>query len=300
MKHKYDHMLRDNLKDSVIASAETFFGMKVVHYQLLDTIETVTQKREVDFICIVELADGSKRLLQIEFQTQDDQDMVFRMRNYWALYQDRYRLPMDQFVLYLGQKPSKMATSIQQVIPDEKQNYAYGLLSLRDLNYEQLLTGGTPGTMVLAILANFSGQAPEQVIKQIVKSIQRSAPTTALLEKYLRQLIHFSGLRNLDIETKKIVKAMPIEYDYTQHILFKDGVKLGEERGEERGRKLGEERGRKLGEERGRKLGEERGELRKSEVIATNMLKKGHYSTQEIAELTGLTEAQIQRLQGKL
>ena len=73
---------------------------------------------------------------------------------------------------------------------------------------------------------------------------------------------------------------MPIEYDYTQHILFKDGAKLGEERG--------------------RKLGEERGELRKSEVIATNMLKKGHYSTQEIAELTGLTEAQIQRLHDKL
>ena len=85
---------------------------------------------------------------------------------------------------------------------------------------------------------------------------------------------------------------MPIEYDYTQHILFKDG--------KEAGVKEGEERGRKLGEERGRKLGEERGELRKSEVIATNMLKKGHYSTQEIAELTGLTEAQIQRLQGKL
>ena len=95
---------------------------------------------------------------------------------------------------------------------------------------------------------------------------------------------HFSGLRNLDRETKNIVKAMPIEYDYTQHILFKDGVKLGEERGEERGRKLGEERG----------------ELRKSEVIATNMLKKGHYATQEIAELTGLTEAQIESLQRKL
>ena len=70
--------------------------------------------------------------------------------------------------------------------------------------------------------------------------------------------------------------TMPIEYDYTQHILFKDG------------------------KEAGIKAGEERGELRKSEAIALNMLKKANYTIQEIVELTGLTESQVKELKSNI
>jgi len=116
-----------------------------------------------------------------------------------------------------------MATSIQEVVPREKQNYQYTLIELRNVDYEQLLASDVPEAIVLAILANFKGHSAEVLIRQIVKSLQRCAKSATLLEKYLRQLNHFSGLRTLDIEIKQIVEAMPIDYDYTQHILYKDG-----------------------------------------------------------------------------
>jgi len=223
MKHKFDHMLRDNIKETVQAAASTLFGLEVIRFQIVDTIETVTQKRETDFMSIVTLAEGLDELLHVEFQTTDDPDMVFRMRNYWSLYQDRYRLPMQQYVVYIGEKPSAMATKLRQAIPREAQDYRYHLLELRTFDYEKLLESEVPEAIVLAVLANYNSKSSKQVIEQIVKSLQRCASSTTLLQKYLRQLNHFSGLRNLDQQTKQIIEAMPIEYDYTQHVLYKDG-----------------------------------------------------------------------------
>jgi hypothetical protein len=65
----------------------------------------------------------------------------------------------------------------------------------------------------------------------------------------------------------------------------------GEERGEKRGRKLGKEEGKKEGKKEGLKLGEER----KGMEIALRMLERD-IPIAEIADLTGLSIAQIQSL----
>jgi hypothetical protein len=70
------------------------------------------------------------------------------------------------------------------------------------------------------------------------------------------------------------------------------GIKIGEERGEERGIKIGEERGIKIGEERG----EERGEKRAKEDVAKRMFMKGK-SREEVMEDTELSEGTIDALQ---
>jgi predicted transposase YdaD len=74
-----------------------------------------------------------------------------------------------------------------------------------------------------------------------------------------------SGLRKLQSETKKQVQKMPVIYDLTKDIRFKEGVEVGEERGEARG--------------------EERGELKKARNTAIRMLKQEEFSIVKIAEL---------------
>ena len=68
----------------------------------------------------------------------------------------------------------------------------------------------------------------------------------------------------------------------------------GEERGKEIGRKEGEERGKEIGREVGRKLGEEQ----KQKEIAQKM-KKQKMPIKQIAEITGLSEEEIEKIWGK-
>ena len=65
----------------------------------------------------------------------------------------------------------------------------------------------------------------------------------------------------------------------------------GEERGKEIGRKEGEERGKEIGREVGRKQGEEQ----KQKEIAQKM-KKQKMPIKQIAEITGLSEEEIEKI----
>ena len=59
------------------------------------------------------------------------------------------------------------------------------------------------------------------------------------LQEFVTDLEILSGLRKLQSETKKQVQKMPIIYDLTKDIRFKEGVEVGMEKGEDKKARIG-------------------------------------------------------------
>src|SRR3712207_4997808 len=164
--------------------------------------------------------------------------MVYRMQEYYGLLRRKYRLPVKQFVIYLGQKPSKMPT---QLAPEEVFT-GFALQSLRDYAANSLLASDVPEEIILAVLSDFGGKAPGEVLKGILGKLKEKAREEITLRKYIRQLSVLARLRNLTKETQKQVTDMGLLYDITKDDLYQEGLTKGREEGIEKGREEGIEK----------------------------------------------------------
>ncbi len=173
----------------------------------------------------METETGEKFILHLEFQSVDEEGMVYRMQEYYGLLRRKYQLPVKQFVIYLGQKPSKMQT---QLAPEEVFT-GFTLQSLRDYDYLTLLSSDVPEEIILAVLSNFKGKKPAEVLKGILGKLKEKAGEEITLRKYIRQLSILARLRNLTKETQKQVTDMGLLYDITKDYLYQEGLEKGQQ-----------------------------------------------------------------------
>ena len=164
--------------------------------ELKDKLQTTIEK-ETDFIRIVETETGEQFILHLEFQSVDEEGMVYRMQEYYGLLRRKYGLPVRQFVIYLGQKASKMQTGLR---PEEVFT-GFTLQSLRDYDYRSLLASDVPEEIILAVLSNFRNKKPAEVLRGILEKLKAVSGEEITLRKYLRQLAVLARLRNLTQET---------------------------------------------------------------------------------------------------
>ena len=103
--------------------------------------------------------------------------------------------------------------------------FQYQLINIKEYRHEDLLKSEIPEEIILAVLANFSNQPSEHVIRSILQRLQAVSKTENTLRKYIRQLGVLSRLRKLEDITLKEVKAMPITYDFKTDYLYLEGKK---------------------------------------------------------------------------
>ncbi len=241
MANDYDKILKENIATVFLPLAEKYLGIRIVRSEeLKDKLQTTIEK-ETDFIRIVETDGGGRFILHLEFQRVDEEGMLYRMQEYYGLLRRKYRLPVRQFVIYLGQNASKMPA---QLTPDEVFT-GFTLQSLRDYDYQSLLASDVPEEIILAVLSDFGGKAPGEVLKGILGKLKEKVGEEITLRKYIRQLSVLARLRNLTQETQKQVTDMGLLYDITKDYLYQEGLAKGEERGIEKGIEQGSERARR-------------------------------------------------------
>ena len=187
-----------------------------------DKLQTTIEK-EPDFIRIVR-TDAEEFILHIEFQTQDEEGMIYRMQEYYGLLRRKHEMPVKQFVIYLGKKASRMQTKLAP----EETFIGFDLKSLRDYSYESLLDSHIPEEIILAVLSNPGKQKPGEVIRQILRKLQEIGIEEISLRKYIRQLAVLARLRNLTKETHKQIQNMGLTYNITEDYLYKEGQKTKE------------------------------------------------------------------------
>jgi predicted transposase YdaD len=225
LANDYDKILKENIATVFLPLAAKYLGIRIVRSEeLKDKLQTTIEK-ETDFIRIVETDDGGKFILHLEFQSVDEEGMIYRMQEYYGLLRRKYRLPVRQFVVYLGDKASRMPT---QLTPEEVFT-GFALQSLRDYDYESLLASDVPEEIILAVLSDFKGRRPAEVLKNILGKLKEKAGAEITLRKYIRQLSVLARLRNLTQETQKQVTDMGLLYDITKDYLYQEGLTKGRE-----------------------------------------------------------------------
>jgi hypothetical protein len=141
-----------------------------------------------------------------------------------SILRKKYGLSIKQFVIYLGQKASKMQT---QLSPEEIFT-GFTLKSLHTYSYQHLLASDIPEEIILTILSDFESKKPVEVIRAILAKLKEISQEEIILRKYIRQLAMLARLRNLGKETQRQITDMGLTYNITEDYLYQEGQKIKE------------------------------------------------------------------------
>ncbi|MBF0608908.1 MAG: Rpn family recombination-promoting nuclease/putative transposase [Magnetococcales bacterium] len=254
MSGQYDRIIKETMRDVVDVLISKVMKIDVVSVTNIESKMQVTDEREADFLLRVVTAQGETVIIHIEFQLTNDADMVYRMLRYWCHMKQIHKLPVVQYVFYIGNKPLTMS----EVIVEADVNYRYNLIDMRTLDCEQFLYSTRPKEMIISLLCNLQGKGAEVYLTELLQRIRDFVSEETLRSKYIKQIEVMSLTRDLQEYICKEIEKMALTYDIERDVRFRQGMEKGLAEGE----KIGEKRGEKKGEKRGEKIGEKKGEKR--------------------------------------
>ena len=224
--NQYDKVLKENLEEALPGLMSN-----VLNIHAKDTVELPddiqhTKERKPDVLKNVTDKNGEKYVLHIEFQVKDEQGMVFRMAEYYIMLLRQYKLPVQQYVIYIGAGDPTMTDQIRS----DPMNFKYRLISLSAVDYQVLLSAEKPEEKMLAILANFGGDDPAQIIKDIVTQVIDSSERDFSKQRHIQQLRILAQLRNLEPESLKIMDSIADYITEEKDILYRRGELKGMEK----------------------------------------------------------------------
>ena len=271
MAQDYDKILKENLEPMFTSLGQGYLGIDIAKAEPLKDKLQKTVEREADFLQKVTTTTGETLIVHVELQSTDHPQMLERMRLYHALIKQKYHLPIKQYVIYLGHKPSKMLT---ELAPDEVFR-GYELISLNNIDAQPFLEANIPEKVLWAVFSKFDEDEAPTILTKIIDRLSKLIGSGKSLEKYIFQLITLSRLRNLSEVTQQILQNMPITYDIKKDAFYKEGLQEGIMKGRQEGVK--------------------EGKLEEKKDIALRMKEAG-FSTADIIKVTGLTQTQIEQL----
>ncbi|MFK7773138.1 MAG: hypothetical protein AB8F94_13405 [Saprospiraceae bacterium] len=262
----FDKMLKENAEALFLPLIAKRLGIKILSSKLLPEKTQTTLEREVDFLRLIKTSAGEEMIIHIEFQTQGNREMVYRMSEYHGIELRKHKIKIKHFVVYLGKSKTKMRSKLKQ----EEIFTGFELINLHELKTDDFLSSRIPAEIMLAILADFDKKQSERIIRLIIEKLKLYSKNENELRKFLKQLTVLSRLRNLDSQTKKIVRIMPVTYDITKDSFYQEGLEQGLEQG-----------------------------LEKTKVLIRNMLNKG-FDVKTIAELGEVTQKFVKQIQKEM
>ena len=280
MAQEYDRIIKENIEAVFLPLAEKYLGIKIQTSRKISPKMQTTLEREADFLRIVTSDKPEKFILHIEFQTTDEADMVYRMAEYNAILLRKYKLPVRQFVVYLGERHSKMRTTLT----NSEAITGFQLTNVMKYSYRELLTSEIPEEIILAILSDYGNEKPVDIIRFVMRRLQEVSGDEIKLRKYIRQLTILSRLRKLESETIKQVENMPITYDIKNDYWYKEGRQEGKEEGKQEGKQEGRQEGKQ----------------EKEREIILKMLQSGSFSEKEVAGFVGVPVTYVEQLKREL
>lgn len=149
--------------------------------------------------------------------------------------------PIRQFLIYIGADPLNMPGRIEE---PELLDYRYGLVDMHRVNCAGLLVQDNPDALVLAVLCDFGGREPQEVINYIVRRLNELTGTDEQrFREYMTMLEILSENRDLRTQVEE-AERMLTQVDIERLPSYLIGMERGESRGLERGERRGVELGR--------------------------------------------------------
>ena len=132
--NQYDKILKENLEAFIPGLIENVLGITaVLSEEFPDDIQH-TKERKPDVLKKITDNQENTYVLQIEFQVADEPEMVYRMAEYYIMLERKYKLPVRQFVIFLGSSP-QMPVRLDRV----NLTFSFPLIAFSALDYRLFL-----------------------------------------------------------------------------------------------------------------------------------------------------------------
>ena len=237
-----DVISRDTLKRLTTDLAKHLLGIDGEAVELLETQNQRVEDRRADLVARMRASDGSEFLLHSEIANNNKADMALRMLRYYTdIRLAGHAGPIRQFLIYIGTDPLNMPGGIEE---PELLDYRYGLVDMHRVNCAGLLVQDNPDALVLAVLCDFGGREPQEVVSYIVRRLSElTGSDEPRFREYMTMLEILSENRNLRPQVEE-AERMLTQIDIERMPSYVIGMERGERRGLERGEHRGLERGR--------------------------------------------------------
>lgn len=222
---QYDKIFKENIEAVISSIMQNVLDITAVSMEELPDDIQHTKERKPDILKKVTDTKGDTFVLQIEFQVADESEMVHRMAEYFIMLLRKYKLPVKQFVIFLGTEMPKMPIQLDE----EMLQFKFPLISLSELDYHIFLKSNKPEEVILGILANFKEEDPENALKQIIHRIEETTEGDLSLSRYFNQLRVLAQLRNLELKLKNAMDSIANYIKEERDVLFLRGLDKGKE-----------------------------------------------------------------------
>ncbi len=307
---RYDINIKDIFERAGSLLIQTLLKKKIKKIQKLPQEIQIVKQIRPDFLAIIESGEG-RFIVQIEFQAQNDMTIPERMFLTFSLLSINYRLPVEQFVLWIGKGKCKIPSYFESSSFYTKVHHTYRIIDMRQISPEIFLKSDKPEIILLSILCRADDK--NTLAKKIItKLLKLRIPERDLLNYFLNLEV-LGELRGLKIDFKEVIRGMGMDLKVDIRKLwsyqegkkegkregrwegFEEGIKKGLQEGIKKGRQEGIEKGLQEGIKKGRQEGLRRG-LYEAIVLALELkfgkkvphLNKKIKNIQDVSELKRL------------
>jgi predicted transposase/invertase (TIGR01784 family) len=225
--NQYDKILQENIESALPGLIKNVLHINAVTSEELPDSIQHTKERKPDLLKRITDDKGNVFVLHIEFQTKNDADIVYRMFEYLAMLLRMYKIPVKQYVIYIGEDKMNMVDTLT----NEGSIFRYNLIDISAIDYHVFLRSGNTEEKMFAILANFGKENAEAVIKKIVDDIAQNSTGDLEWSRRKKQLRILAQLRNLAVSNIEIMESVASFYKIENDIVYRVGRKEGIENG---------------------------------------------------------------------
>ena len=220
-----DIISRDTLKRLTTDLARHLLGIEAEAIELLETQNQRVEDRRADLVARMRATDASEFLLHVEIANNNKNDMALRMLRYYTdIRLAGHGGAIRQFLIYIGTEPLNMPDGIQE---PGLLDYRYGLVDMHQVNCAGLSVQDNPDALVLAVLCDFGGRQPQEVVSYIVRRLKELlGADEQRFREYMIMLEILSenrGLKPQVTEAQRMLTQVDIKQLPSYSIGYEDG-----------------------------------------------------------------------------
>ncbi|MBE3578977.1 MAG: Rpn family recombination-promoting nuclease/putative transposase [Caldanaerobacter subterraneus] len=256
-----------DLTDNILSY---FLGIQSTKIEELNVEFPRVETRESDMVFKCITNEGNTVAVHIEFQSDNDDKMPYRMLRYATEIMEKYLLMPYQIVIYIGKDDLNMVNKIDFDFGKENfLSYRYKIIDVGEIKFSEITQTNYYELFTLLPLMDKERRQKEKeaYLKECVEAI-RNIPLAAVEKreiaaraKMLAELVYKKDI--VDRMFAEVIRMLRLEESETYRKLI----------------------------EKGKKEGEKEGKL----AVAKKLLKKG-MNIDEIAEITELSKEEIKKL----
>jgi len=270
--NQYDKVLRENMEAALPGLIKNLLHIDALETEELPDDIQHTKERKPDVLKKVRDKNDTTFVLHIELQVKDEPDMVLRMAEYFIMLYRRYRLPVRQYVVYLGENSPGMTDHFHS----EQMDFRYQLIIFSTVDYHLLLRSENPEEKILAILANLGEKDPIGSFKNIVNQVVKASEGDFSKQRYIQQLRILAQLRKFTQQNLDIMDDLTGYFTKEKDFLYIMGEREGHEKGLEKGAE------------------------KKSYEVVKNLLLANQFTISQIAKFADVPESFVEKVKKTL